>query len=324
MNVRRVCTIFLLFLLCFCILFYNFKQKQIDNICSVSKDNVYDGFINPASCYARMYRKLIPHFLLYDAKVNGVSLKFVKLGKSKYGTYIIPAYAIQKADAVIGYGIEDDISFEEQTSDIYNKSSYGYDCGVKSIPIKNKKCHFKSECIGTDKYILTWENQTSSKHLHPFGKNITKLGLNGKKYFIKMDIAGAEYDVMDDVLKNSNDITGIALVIHMPTVDKILLADKMLEKIEKNFILVERFSHPNPFLKLKNANLSYPETRGTFFENITLSYINKNLVDKYNISWNQNNLKRIPKNEYKQTIYSDIEWPVIIKKKLFIKRTGES
>lgn len=317
MKTKKVFTIISLFFLLLCIFFYcNLIQKHTYIHCIGSKDSVYDGFTNPSSCYARIYKKIIPHFLIYDAKVNGVPLKFIKLGKSKYGTYVIPEYALQKSDAVIGYGIEDDIGFEEQTSDIYNTNAYGYDCGIKNIYIKNKKCHFKNECIGTDKYILVNKHQTSSKQLHSFGANIAKLGLNKKKYFVKMDIAGAEYNVMDDILKNSNNITGIAIVIHMPTADKILLANQMLSKIEKNFILVERFSHPNPFLKLKNANLSYPTTKGTFFENITLSYINKTLVDKYNISWNQNNLTRIPKNEQKQMMYSDIKLPVVIKKKL--------
>lgn len=324
MNIKRTpIIIILLFLLLFSVIVYNLEQKKIDKNCSTSKEDVYNGFTNPSSCYARMYKKLIPHFLIYDASIKGMSLKFIKLGTPIYGTYIVPEYALEQSNAVLGYGIEDDISFEEQYSDIYNKNSYGYDCGVRNILIKNKKCHFKSECLGNDEYILKWKKQTSSKHIHSFGGNISKLGLNGKKYFVKMDIAGAEYDVIDNILKYSNNITGLTIVIHMPKADKILLADKLLGKIEKNFILVERYSHPNPFLKLHNANISCPNTKGTFYENVTLSYINKNLVDKYKISWNQNDLARNPKGEYAQMIYSDIGLPIILKKKtenLFIKK----
>lgn len=297
--------------------FYSVKQHNIEKSCLNSTEDVYKGFESRKSCYSRIYQRIVPHLLIYDATVNGKPLEFVKLGKSEYGTYIVPEYALQMSDAVIGYGIEDDISFEEQYSNKYDKNSYGYDCGVEGISIKNKKCHFKSECIGTDTFVLEWQKQKSSKKIHSFAKNISKLGLNNKKYFVKMDIAGAEYDVIDDILKNSKNITGISIVIHMPTVDTILMADDLLKKIEKNFILVERYSHPNPFLKIKDANLYCPGTKGIFYENITLAYINKNLVDKYKVSKNQNNLTRRPEGSYDKMLYSDIKAPLL--RELFIK-----
>lgn len=300
-----------------------YTEKNIDNNQIFDVFDIYPIFQNPVNKknYLKRYNELFPYFLINEAKVNSKPLDFIRLGlKGDDGCiYIVPKYALEKADAVIGYGIKDVITFEEQYSDIYNKNSYGYDCGIKSIPIKNKKCHFKSECIGTDKNILTSENQISSKHIHSFGENILKLGLNDKKYFVKMDIAGAEINVMDDILKNKDNITGFALAIHLYNTKQISPTIKMLKEIEKNFILVQRNTQPMNVIRGK-IKFECPSGKGYYSTVMVLSYINKNLIDEYKIANNQSSIStKWEGSQYNPYPTDIVKWklyPTIFKKNI--------
>ena len=82
--------------------------------------------------------KFVESLKVYDAYDKKDILKLVRRGKDYDGGYIVPEIALLKADVLIGYGVLDDISFEEQFSDIYNKKSYGFDCTVKDIKIKKQ------------------------------------------------------------------------------------------------------------------------------------------------------------------------------------------
>lgn len=227
--------------------------------------------------YLNYYDKLFPYFLINEVKVKGKKLEFVRLVGPMY---IIPKQALAIADASIGYGIRENIP-EERISDLYDIPTYGYDCGKNIVNIKNKKCHLINECIGTTKYVEVC-NKLSSSKVHSFEKNIKKLHLENKKIFLRMDIAGAEKDVMPEVLKTNNNITGLALVIHLDYLTDFAKVSKMLNEIEKNFILVER----NHIVIYKTKFLC-KRGKGYFSPAISLAYINKNLVDEYRIAPNQ-------------------------------------
>ena len=56
------------------------------------------------------YKKLLPHFILYDAYVDKKPLKFLRINPKLF--YIVPYYALEKADALVGYGVWDNLDFE--------------------------------------------------------------------------------------------------------------------------------------------------------------------------------------------------------------------
>lgn len=277
--------------------------NRVPDRCLVSTAPVKEAIQCSPNCYILLYKKLMPYFLVYNAKVNSKPLEFIRLGHSTT-IYVLPKYALEQSDALIGYGINDDILLEDQFADMYNKNSYGYDCGVKQIATKNKKCIFKSECIGTDKYLLTLIGQKSSKKIHSFGQNLSKLGLNKKRVFVKMDIAGAEQEVMDDVLKYSDNITGLALVIHCDTVNQILPTIRMLKEINKNFVLVERHTHITH--ALYNIKFKCSEGKGYFSSAMSLTFINKNLIDDYKLAMNQDSSKQRWEGHHGGEVNSDI------------------
>lgn len=235
------------------------------------------------------YKKLIPHFIIYEAYVNGKPLEFIRLGMDSAfridgsSQYYVPYYALEKSEAVIGYGIWWDITFEDLFSRMYERPSYAFDCAIEESPDKNTHplCHFEPECIGTDKCILPW--LTSTGKIHNFSSKLKQLNLEKKPIYIRFD-TGAEGvpHIFDDILANSDYITGLNFVIHCDDKEKTILIEKLLSQIEKNFILIARHTHYK-----HGALFEVPNTKGYYGQGISLTYINRNLVDSYHIKLNQ-------------------------------------
>jgi len=215
--------------------------------------------------------------MVYDAKIGNNTLEFVRLGKRHDGGYVVPKKAIEASDILMGYGIANDISFERDFTERFNKPSYGFDCGVENIKTGNPDCHFFNECIGTSDYL--YKNQISSGKISTFFKQLQRLELINKKILIKMDIEGAEYVVIDDILKNSNNITGIIIEIHNRNGKNNKKVIKLLSSLENSFVLVHVHGN-NSCCGCKTNGFPIPCV-------IELTYINKNLISSYHISNNQ-------------------------------------
>jgi hypothetical protein len=267
----------------------NHRLKKIQNTSHhVIYDVVKDLLINSND---RLEAKLIeqpiienlaPFLRVYSAYDQNGALKLIRLGQDHDGGYIIPEKALKTAEVLLGYGIFNDISFEEDFSSKYNKPSYGFDCGIEGIEIKNKLFSFIPECVGTDKFLYT--HQESNKKISSFSQQLDRLNLNDKKVFIKMDIEGAEYEAFDGILKHSDNITGIAMEIHFMDFGQPAEALKLLSKLSKDFVLVHL--HGNNYVSSDNSFFSI-NAIGKVTKVLELTYINKSLVTNYHISDNQ-------------------------------------
>jgi len=275
-------------------------------------NNEFTGVINdPKSCYCRMYTRLLPRLLVYKVKNNNKELEFIRPAFNKY---IVPTLILEKADAFISYGIANNIDFEYVISDLYKKNLYAYDCGVRKINRNNEYLFFESECVELDKYVLTKIGQVSSGKIHKFGDKLKELNLEDKKIYLKMNIAGAELEVLPDVLKYYKNLTGMSLVIKYDNSNEIIKVEKLLREIEKNFILVARNELPDKRYcdcNYKNKNLA---------TTISLTYINKEYADKKYMPFKQSyNEKSNDKMIYKLGNYItnfDIDWILILAEKI--------
>lgn len=238
------------------------------------------------------YDELVLHFIEYDAlDIRGNPLALVRIGRENDGGYVVPVQALNQAEALLGYGIGDDISFEEAFCDLTQKPAYAFDGGVSNIAISNYLCSFFSECIGNDKFL--WGNQYSSGKSSTFSEQITRLGLEESPVFIKMDIEGAEYDCFMDILLKTQQITGFVIEIHFLTNPHYQNKAKLLlEAIEKDFVLIHL--HANNFAK--DSLFSSQYVKGLIPHVVELSYINKNLLGSYRISRDQKHPKSIDMN----------------------------
>lgn len=244
----------------FCIVY--FSQKQIEDI---------------------IYTKLVDLIFVYDIyDANNQKLSIRRHGKKGDGGYVVPEIALQKADALVGYGISNDISFEEEFSNKYHKPSYGFDCSIDHIDIKNESCHFVQECISSTKFL---SNTPKSNQLliSSFPEQLHKLRLENKKIFLKMDIEGAEYDAFEDIYSYAQNITGIVLEIHFNSnISQTIDAIKLITRLDRDFYLAHL-----------NANNCCEDTfttinsKGKISKVIELTFINKSLVHHAEISTNQ-------------------------------------
>lgn len=89
-------------------------------------------------------------------------LQFRRIGRDFDGGYVIPDIAIQKADAIFGYGISDDISFEEAASSLFGKPSWGFDGTCPLIKTNHPLCHFVPQCIVSSQTYLPNSERTAT------------------------------------------------------------------------------------------------------------------------------------------------------------------
>jgi len=290
------------------------RFENYNNSAELAQDlnNEFIGVINdPKSCYCRMYTHLLPRLLVYKVKNNKKELNFLR---PSHNEYVVPTIVLEKADAFISYGIGDDIDFEYVISELYKKNLYAYDCGIKSINPKNEYIFFESECIGLDDYVLTEKGQTSSAKIHTFGKKLKELKLEDKKVFLKMDIAGAELDVLPDIIKYHKNLTGMSFVIRFYDSEKIIEVEKLLKDVEKNFVLVARNELPGK----KYCNCYFKKNH--IVPRISLTYINKEYVDEKYMPFKQSYNE---KSDYKQLYFPgfclykfEMDWKLILSEKI--------
>ncbi len=239
--------------------------------------------------------QLVSLLKIFTTRSQNKNINLIRHGKNYDGGYVVAEKSLAAADVVLGYGIDKDNSFEENFSNQYTKPSYGFDCGIESIESHNKLFTFVKECIASDAFI--YKEHTSSKDVSSFDMQISKLGLENKKIFIKMDIEGAEYQAFEDILKHQANITGIALEIHFNDQQSTTAAIKLLTALRRNFVLIH--VHGNNCC-IKNGIVT-KSAYGVIPHVIELSYIHKSLVDEYFIADDQSHplLIDMPNLEHK-------------------------
>jgi hypothetical protein len=227
--------------------------------------------------------KLVTFLIKYTAYDEEGIIKLTRLGRDNDGGYIVPEKAVKVADALFGYGISDDNSFEEDFSNKYGKPSYGFDCGVHGFKGKSTLFTFVEECIGTAESLHL--KDVSSKKVSSFTEQLDRCQLRDKKVFVKMDIEGGEYKAFEGILPNPKNVTGLVFELHfLYDITEINQAIKLLSDLRKDFILLHvhivNYDFPHSAYQSKNVV-------GQFQKVLELTYINRSLVDTFEISKNQ-------------------------------------
>ena len=213
----------------------------------------------------------------YEAFDANGPLKLKRYGRANDGGYVVADKAMRKADALLGFGIADDSSFEEEFATRFYKPAYGFDCGVHKPASKNRLYTFINECVGSDQNI--YQMQNSNGKVSSLEEHIKALNLQQKRLFIKMDIEGAEFAALQDIGKLQHNITGIALELHAFSKGERKKAVQLLAELRKYFVLVN--VHGNnwclDFMRTDNVVGKVPLA-------LELSFINKNLLTDYRLA----------------------------------------
>lgn len=158
------------------------------------------------------------------------SSSLIRLGRKNDGGYVVSEHDVLRTDILIGLGLNDDWSFEEQFSALNPKQVIGYDASVGTGPFIRKAV--KSLCPwfpGTPwhylKTIFRFRRFFSGLNQH-FGLHVG-LSRDGfitmdeviKRHpdgliFLKIDIEGSEYRILDSILRNQERLSGLVIEFH--------------------------------------------------------------------------------------------------------------
>jgi hypothetical protein len=166
----------------------------------------------------------------------------IRLGKNNDGGYIVNKSDIKKTQKLLSFGIKDDWSFEEDFYKINSCSIDAYDGTINSDDELKLKSFFNESKKYFSKNIGNKENEIK------FSSIILD------SCFLKCDIEGSEYDILDDIILNSYKITGMVIEFHdIEKYDNFNNLTNFISKINQKLIHVHinnwmYFETPNGFL----------------------------------------------------------------------------
>ena len=179
----------------------------------------------------------------------------VRVGKDFDGGYLVSIDTILKSDTLVSFGINDDWSFEKEFKDINSQAEiYCYD----DKPIL--KYLFKKLIINTVFFFSHFNIKKIFfllQNIFNFLKDKKKLKFNQKKIvfgdlrkiikdiksnliFLKIDIEGFEYRILDEILFYQNKFVGLIIEFHDIDYHKDLIKN-FIEKFNLSLVHI----HPN-------------------------------------------------------------------------------
>ena len=215
----------------------------------------------------------------------------VRIGNRFDGGYIIPKSIIPKIECLLSFGIFNDWSFEAGIKNLNaDICIHAYDHSIsksyflkrifletiKSIVLKSnfKKLHesfltylsYKSFFSGKNTHF---QERIHNRIEHPSDADIDRIfeRLTSNNIFLKMDIVGAEYRVIDDIMLRSDKILGFVIEFHDTEPYRANFVSS-IKSLQKEFTIVHL--HANNFGGLAADGL--PEViEITFIKNFLIS-----------------------------------------------------
>jgi hypothetical protein len=137
----------------------------------------------------------------------------IRVGKDNDGGYLVNKSDILKSECLLSFGINDDWSFEEQFLNINNCPLYGYDNSVNDEMLKDKGIYesHKQFFTGTKQHIAKNIGKRNSDEETTFDQVMKDKGDN---IFLKCDIEGSEYDILDNIIIHTKKFSGIVIEFH--------------------------------------------------------------------------------------------------------------
>lgn len=193
-----------------------------------------------ATLLEELFVELIP--VQGISAANGKPLGLERFGRDRDGGYIVEEASMKDAEALFGYGINTDSSFEDLFAKTYKVPVHAFDGGVDGSGFVGPGVTFHQECIGTADTLYE-KKDAASYVVTDFGLHLTRAGIEGKPVAIKMDIEGAEFDAFDCILPHIDNVSTVLMELHFSKDLEIPKALRLLRKLKETHVLLH--SHPN-------------------------------------------------------------------------------
>lgn len=172
----------------------------------------------------------LPKFL--EPRVAGT---LVRLGRKNDGGYVVEQSSIRDADALIGLGLDDDWSFEEDFTSLNDVPVWAFDPtvgrgvfakrAVKALlrPYRRGRVAHHLRVFNGYNRFFTGRRVHHEKYVGPTtGDNVISfrdiinnvVGSERQRIFLKMDIEGAEFRILNQILAASDRLTGLVVEFH--------------------------------------------------------------------------------------------------------------
>lgn len=204
--------------------------------------------------------------------------ELMRIGSIYDGGYVVPYKAIIETSKLISFGINDNWDFEKDFSKISLANIIAYDHSIDSnfwkkrfkndlIKILKLKIFKLSKILKMFKFLdflyFFKLNKKNKFFLNKIGINSGCISLNevidniydiNDKLFLKIDIEGSEYEIVDEIIENKEKFIGIVIEFHKTTefLDKIF---NFIDLLKPNLLLVH--IHANNYSVKKNGQ--FPE-----------------------------------------------------------------
>jgi len=195
----------------------------------------------------------------------------LRIGKSNDGGYLVCNKAVNQSEFLVSFGISNDFSFEKHFVQLNKIPVHAYDPSIslkffiKQILFNLFRLNFKNfikEIANTLKFYNFFNNRDNLIFYNQIGvggnriwKNIkfqeiiSKTNFN-KNIFIKIDIEGSEYRVLDEIIEYQNHIEGLVIEFH-----QVDLNIDRINKFIKTTDLCLIHIHPNNYADLGLNNI---------------------------------------------------------------------
>ena len=185
----------------------------------------------------------------------------IRLGSIDDGGYVVPINTVKSSNSLISFGISDNWDFERDFLKRSSANVFAYDNSVntnfwiskfkkdlikflKLKIFKPKKLYKMFQYI--DFLIFFKLNKKNKFFLEKIGNSVDCLSLNQiikdhffneESLFLKIDIEGFEYEILDDIINHKNKIQGIVIEFHEVTKNLNKIKD-FIEKLNPELYLV--------------------------------------------------------------------------------------
>ena len=195
----------------------------------------------------------------------------IRLGRDCDGGYLVNASAVRGSDCLLSFGISDDWSFEEAFLATNDVPLLAFDGSIGTVLLLKRA--FRSLVTSPRKILRQWRTLIDflrffrgERRFFPMmvGEAVesrsTSLGdllarfVSGRfrRVFIKCDIEGCEYRILDDLVRNADLIRGLVIEFH----DVDLMDDKIAAFVAK-FPLAITHVHINNWAGLSPDGVPY-------------------------------------------------------------------